>query len=242
MKKWRKALLASILCGVMIASFQLNSFAASAQGSTTTKTVYGYTYSFYSSVGNDSTSTWSHTRIYTDTNTNVPTGYMGVYPRLYNSSGTLVKSDAWTYSSIICAGIMASSGSYSTSGTYYGKGQVDIYNGDGYTRYTCTASPNLQRSGAFIGPKLEAYEVNDAGLTYGSDYFAESIDECPDLIRAVGINGVEGYVYSDDINWKPGSLEEVIEYMGTEASDYTIPVYAVDGQTIVDYFLIESSD
>ena len=85
------------------------------------------------------------------------------------------------------------------------------------------------------------YEVNDIGLTYGSDYYADE-EESPDLVQVIGLNGEEGYVYSKDLESDINSLEEAIEYARAEHYDYEIPVYESDGKTVIDSFKITFSE
>lgn len=244
MKKFRTLNLAITmllaLC-VTMSCLQFAVYAASAYSNESTATVNGYSYTYYSSVHNDANSTWGYGSASSNSG-NVPTGYIGINARLYNSSGTLVKSSSWTYSDRVLSGLSVPSGSYTTKGTYYAKSQVQFYNGNGYTTYTCNATPNITRVMAAV-PQEEPYEVNDSGLTYGSNYFSESIDDNPDLIRVIGINGVEGYIYSEDISWEPNSLDEVLDHIGSgEAESYTVPVYEEDGITVVDTFEICAPD
>jgi hypothetical protein len=222
----------------MIFICNITVYAAQAQSGATKVTVNGYTYSYYSSIGTFTSSTTAYAEI--DATSSVPTGYMGGLGRLYNSAGTLVKSGSWWYNDVPCWGIGVESGSYLSSGTFYSKSQVKLYNGNGYTTYTCNASPNLQRSLASI-ISTEEYKVNEEGLTYGSDYYAKTIDESPELICVLGLNGIKGYVYAEELYNSTNSLEEVLEYVGSEHQDYTIPVYDVDGETLVDYFEISAT-
>lgn len=220
--------------------FNESAFAASAVSSKKTVTVFGKSYTYYSSVYNNSSSTWAYGTV--DSNSgNVPTGYFGIVSRLYNSSGTLVKSSGWVYNDTSLAGMSMTSGSYSEKGTYYSQARMQFYNGNGYNSYTSNASPRIQRSSVPIIPK-KLYEVNENGLTYGSGFYAESLDDSPDLIQAIGINGVEGYVYSKDINLELNNLDEVIDYINTGQPDYTVPVYTEDGVTVVDTFEIITED
>ena len=156
-------------------------------------------------------------------------------------SGTLVKSSGWQYNDTALAGRSLNSGSTSTKGTYYAQSQVSFYNGNGYNTYTSNASPRIQRSSVPMITE-KPYEVNEYGLTYGSGFYAESLEDYPDLIQVIGKNGVEGYVYSKDINLELNTLDEVLDYINSGQSDYTVPVYTEDGITIVDTFEIVTED
>lgn len=210
-------------------------FAARAESSRKTVTTYGKTYQYYSVVVNDSSSTWAYGCVEVKSGGNVPTGYYGINARLYTSSGTLVKSSGWKYNDSASAGTSEYSGDTYTKGTYYGKGQMQFYNGNGYSTYTSNASPNIQRSVMSIE---KTYKLNERGLTYGSDYFVEDEKDSPDLIRVIGVNGLEGYVYSTELNKCPKNINEVEEYIKETKDGYTIPVYEKDGMKIIDQFNI----
>lgn len=220
--------------------FNVSTFAASAYGSEKTVKVYGYSYTYSSSVHNNSTSTWGYGKVSAGLN-NLPTGYFGINSRLYNSSGGLVKSSGLVYNNQGVSGTSRNSGSTSVKGTYYSQAQVRFYNGNGYNIYTTNASPRIQR---FSAPMIleKSYEVNKNGLTYGSGFYAESLEDSPDLIQVIGKNGVEGYVYSKDINLELNTLDEVVDYINSGQSDYIVPVYTEDGITIVDTFEVITVD
>lgn len=103
------------------------------------------------------------------------------------------------------------------------------------------------RDGAVLLP----YAVNTAGQTYGSALSARSHKERPDLISAVGNHGNVGYIYSSDLDAgepitpsealaQQTRIEELIEECdGEEIIVFrTIPLYDVDGITILDEYNI----
>lgn len=224
---------------VTMSCLNISALAASADSPTRNATVYGITYNYYSSVHNNSTSTWGYGHVYADDN--VPTGYFGINARLYNSSGTLIKSSGMQYNGSSVNSKSLNSGSTTTKGTYYSQCQVSFYNGNGYHSYLSYSSPYVQRSLAPMSLE-KSYEVNENGLTYGSGLYAESLEDSLDLIRAIGINGVEGYVYSKEINLELNTLDKVIDYINSGQQDYSVPVYAEDGTTIVDTFEVVTED
>lgn len=231
-----KLTITSLLAICLIASaISSSAFAAGAIGNSKTVKVNGYVYSYYSSIYKNDTSIWAYTEIESPNKVNFPAGYFGALARLYNDDYELVKSKGWWYNNEELGGTMYCTDSCYTAGTYYSKGQVKFYNGNGYTTYTCYSSPNLQLTKTSVP---ESYEVNTRGLTYGTDYYSESPETTPDLIRAVGINGTKGYVYSKDLDYQPNTLEEVLSYIEEEHTNYTIPVYAEDGITVIDQFEI----
>jgi len=95
------------------------------------------------------------------------------------------------------------------------------------------------------------YEINENGQTYGSAMYAPSPDKEPDLILAEGVDGKEGYIYSSDLNADlPNNPEELLAYtakmrkiwdnapVGELVVARTIPLYAVDGKTVIGEFAV----
>lgn len=194
-------------------------------------TLLGYTYEYNSHLYVNDTAAWGYLSVYASDN--VPVGYIGTNSCLYNSSGALVKSSGWIYSDSSIAGCSMPSGSCYQPGTYYAKGQVRFYNGNGYNTYTTNSTPylTLRSYSAQIG-------VNDAGLTYGSDMLATSEDAIPDLILAVGTNGAEGYVYSTDLYEEAPDYNEATNTMSNTSCSHYIPLYEEDGETVIGMFEI----
>ena len=89
-----------------------------------------------------------------------------------------------------------------------------------------------------------AYPQNAQGETYGiSPQTAHSEDQEPDLIAAVGVDGVKGYVKKADLDKDMAkSPEEAVAIMKQRESLKTtntyeeIPLYASDGKTVVGKF------
>ena len=87
------------------------------------------------------------------------------------------------------------------------------------------------------------YPVNGRGETYGPGGFEEWLGE-PDLLTALGKNGVIGYLRQSEADEVSGgnvhSPEEAIawtEYVRTRGP-VEIPLYREDGETVVDWFVI----
>ena len=95
------------------------------------------------------------------------------------------------------------------------------------------------------------YETNVNGQTYGTAMYAATPDEEPDLILAESPDGTEGYIYSSDLNADlPSNPEEMLAInekyqkiwdeapIGEVVVARYIPLYAVDGKTVVGEFPI----
>lgn len=98
--------------------------------------------------------------------------------------------------------------------SYYSQGSLVV----GGQTYSAKATPTCYGMSA-------PYCVNTNGQTYGNLPDSEN-DEIPELISTVGTNGRSGYVYFTAFN--------------AAESGATIPVFAEDGQTVIDQFCFES--
>jgi hypothetical protein len=98
----------------------------------------------------------------------------------------------------------------------------------------------------------EGWPVNDSGLSYGDARRSATPDDEPDLIQATAINGAHGYVNRAELAKASGSdllstgvdnLKAIAEWQATEGRlDHHVPVYALDGETVVGEFLIVGSE
>ena len=84
------------------------------------------------------------------------------------------------------------------------------------------------------------YPVNQNGETYGSDSLASLVGEHPDLMSAVGVNGVKGYIRRTDLNPEFNSETEKAAYMARQNQARTIPLYDKEG-TVIGSFLLKAS-
>lgn len=158
----------------------------------------------------------------------VPAGYMGVLPGLWDVNSNLVLAGSWTYTNTRTSLHTVATSSYPYSGTYYGKGAIHIFNGGGYSLFYTNVTPYVQ-----LGLAGTEVCVNSRGETYGSGYFNDGLD----LIRAIGVNGVEGYVRSSDLyGSSPATPEEAIAR--NDAGAFTIPVYDAEGVQVIDSFAV----
>jgi len=90
------------------------------------------------------------------------------------------------------------------------------------------------------------YAVNTNGDTYGSAADSDAPGNEPDLIRAVATNGKEGYVKKTELEEADGtaasrgftSPEDALRWQEANRGDRYVPVYEVDGETVIGEFLI----
>lgn len=176
--------------------------------------------------------------------TNCPAGYMGAQAKLYNDSGSLVQASTWVYNSGNGNALLAYySKDYPNSkgSNFYSQGAIALYNGNGYSNNTTNRTPSLTLPMSVtldpfsILPANSIYGINEAGQTYGSELYTSKLIDAPDLVAAVGVNGIEGYVYADDLmNAGRKSSPEDNDIIG----DITISLYDEDGQTVIDEFVV----
>jgi hypothetical protein len=208
-------------------------------------TTYGYTYKARASVNTDGSSAWSYTDMATTNGNNAPAGYMGAKARVFDQNGGVKKASDMTYTSQSNYMVSVGTGRYDIQGgTFYGKGLVDLYNGNGYTQYETYQSPSQNNSSSSIVALIESlpdYKFNKNGQTYGSSMLASTKGYEPDLISAIGEDGTEGYVYAIDLNGTiPKTPEEAIKLTAQRADSRMISLYKNDGKTIIGTFKIET--
>ncbi|WP_143811865.1 hypothetical protein [Paenibacillus sp. SSG-1] len=110
-------------------------------------------------------------------------------------------------------------------------GDVPLYDVDGKTVI-----------GTFhVGAKNMNFPKNIHGQTYGSSADAASPGMEPELIRAIGVDGTEGYVLKKDLDGElPKSPEEAIAIQNSRSPDgRDIPLYDVDGESVIGVFHVD---
>lgn len=95
---------------------------------------------------------------------------------------------------------------------------------------------------ATVAPTVPAPHIfpkNASGQTYGSGMDATSPYNMPDLVQAIGVGGIEGYVRLADLNGPmPQTPAQAIALMKDTKSGTVrqIPLYAQDGKTVIGVF------
>ncbi len=85
----------------------------------------------------------------------------------------------------------------------------------------------------------EGYPTNENGQTYGPNMGDLNLSELrePDLMLAEDENGTNGYVKKEDLNGpQPKTPEEAVKL--NEAKSREIPLYDVDGETVIGKFIV----
>lgn len=216
------------------------------------ETVNGYKYNYSSRLDlNSLTQNTNYVRawtaIFVDGGKTVPAGYMGGQARLYTSTGDLKSSSSVLYSTSAALNLTILGERYWTEDTYYSQAKVQFYNGDGYVGFDANKSPYivLSNSSSSVSSETnqlpynldlqEEYGVNKYGQTYGSALLESKIGKEPDLVSAVGTNGIQGYVKVEELFPLPTSLQ-----VGDSInSNDVISLYDQDGKTVIGEFALE---
>jgi len=240
MKKYAK-MLTAILLIVTIPTIIVSANPISSP--TLTYTVNGVTYTVFNGLHLTTGTAVAHTHI--DTNIRQPAGYFGSQARIFENGAVRYQSP-WRFNGANDWSASASINGATIRGmTYASRGLVRMWNGSSLSEYQPTGTNNI--IGFSIGGQINSeYEININGQTHGSALDAVSNDDLPELILAKDVDGNIGYVYADDlIGDIPNTPKEAVEYMNRlqELNDIgiysiTIPLYDVDGETIIGEFEI----
>lgn len=197
-----------------------------------TRTAYNHSYDFRSVIA--PISGGFHIATEVRTYDSVPAGYMEAIARIFNANGQMLKNERRSNGSYESS-VTAYFEYYTYSGARcYSKGKVNLYNGNGYDAHYCTQTPTLQPA-SYVTTQVQ---VNDNGEIYGSEYFLNQIGVQPDLISAVGENGLSGYVKESDLNPEFRTPEELLEFEEKNEM-HIIPLYLEDGETVIGSFVID---
>jgi len=246
MKKTRKASFVLVLSIVFALSLSVTALAASANGRTKTTQLGSRTYSGYNNIvinGNDVVAGTS-----VNCNVSCTAGQLTVKPIIQNASGSVMRSVTVSNTSTT-SGLYATTGSGQftpDAGTYYSGGHPCVYNdASGNNSWlTYYASPSLTVGSRSLSEvNLAASGINEKGQSYGTINHMTDSKNYPDLIRAVGIDGTEGYVYANELFLYDSMMvsEKSAEFMSNKEyiQGRLINLYATDGVTIVGQYLAD---
>lgn len=164
----------------------------------------------------------------------VDSGIIGAHANLYNSNEKVVRTTDWKYNTNRASGFTASTESITTKGTYHTKGTTKAYNGSGYKTVGAKQSPIATMKSLDI--EISNEELKERQYLY----------ETKNMISALGVGDVEGYVSLDDLyseDSQPNTPEEAVAYMNKIAKSNekykSIPLYNKDGETIIGEYHID---
>lgn len=193
------------------------------------------------------------TGVTTQNQSRVPAGYIGCMPVLFDQGGNVVDSDSTEYNtsstSWFTSGKLSEGG---VSGYVYSRGQAYTWNGNAYDYKRLNATPlgwisggsklNVQTQNSLNKLEIEKTKINADGLTYGSAFLAQDIEDIPDLIAVIAENGVKGYINKDDfLGELPKSPEEAVK-LSEESITRVVPVFEPDGISKIGEFVISNDD
>lgn len=232
------------LISIMLLGFSVMAYADTSSG-WTTKIVNGRSYKYNSETWNrysgSNATLEAVANVKTSNGKNASSGYMGAQARLYTSNGTLHRSSSFVYNSSPAVNVIAYSSRTKSSGYFYAQSKIRLYNGDGYNTYTAKKSPNgtvsRARSSEVSATDDFTYSVNEFNETYGSGLMADIAGEEPDLISAIGTNGEQGYVRSEDLMPECHSIEDAMEASELAYSNQYIPLYNLNDEVIGEFEL-----
>lgn len=246
MKRFRK-MISVALALVMCLSVAIPVFAGDYESSKLPCTVNGRSYQYWSELMTRSPNTglaWVSEANYNSTN--LTAGCLGAKARVYDKNGNLLAESDMNYTTTAIYYMVAGVDVYS-SDTIYSQGKVEIYNGVNYTKFDCPMTakvPGGARSYAHLSEDVietaAPYKVNAKGETYGSSMFSEKNGGNPDLISAVGNNGLSGYVRDDDLNFSVNTPMEALVFQKNMPSTRTIPLYDLEGN-VIDSFTVDNT-
>lgn len=225
-----------LICAIVAVAmfFSMAAFAADHESGNASSTAGSRSYDVWSSKYAQSPNTVAAWVCESD-NVKVPVYYMGAQARAYNEAGGLIHSSEWTYNQIVDNYVFAAF-EESYTDRFYSKGQAKLYTGTSYLTKSCPQN-DAELCPALAG--ITEYAVNAAGQTYGSAMLADVIGYEPELIAAVGDNGVSGYVRSNELSPEMKNPKQADEYMKNLQDRRAIPVYDLNGK-VVDSFTMKS--
>lgn len=164
----------------------------------------------------------------------VPSGYMGSHVNLYNNSDRVVSTSDWYYNNGSMVGFSRMANYTTTSGSYYTKSTNHLYTRatGKYVPFSAIPSPKVSAAKRNIDiPKEELEE-------------RQQLYENKNMIAAVGLNNVEGYIKIDDLYGEiPNNPEDAIRLQNKRSKSFSqyrlIPLYKNDSKTIIGQYKID---
>ena len=222
---------ATLALAVMI---PLGTMAASYDSTHTYRTANGQQYEIWSTIYQDSDTvyrgaSWAHTA----NSVEVPAESIGVGTGLYSSTGKIYAELEESYNSTPATFHYRSTGrAILDDKNIYAQGKIKLFD----STLSTLAVTTLESDGS--------YPTTASGETYGSELLANQVGEIPDLISAIGVNGIEGYVRANELYPEINTREEAREHMEwmlqNTAGYREIPVYDLNG-SIVDQFHVTTT-
>lgn len=249
-KKFSKVVSVALVSGVIMSSLivananeklnvgYLNSDIISSKASAqskpvTTPYINGRKYTIYTKV--TVTSTYAKGSISVTPNKEVPSGYIGTHCNLYNAAtGRVVATKDWSTNPVPVVGFSSETPTRSLKGRYFTRATAKLYNGNGYTVKGANQSPEL------VLRMIEGINITDEELKE-----RQYLYDTKNMIAALGVNDLEGYILIDDLydeGNNPVSPDEFLELerKNRDRGYRMIPLYDSDGNTIIGEYRIDN--
>lgn len=240
----KQKLFSGLMAGCLAVSLlTTGAFAATYNSSEVSFSVGNMTYYGWSTLYADNDGTYrAGAWVRTANNTVVPAGCLGTNAILCNGDGDVIESTGTIYNTNADYFTYA----LTTHGGYddevYSQGQATVVNG--VDRLTFDLPKTITRSRSALVNSLmdtleadNTYPVSASGETYGSVLLADVVGAWPDLLSAVGDDGVCGYIRADDLNPEVLTREETLAYMQARNDAMQIPLYDRNGLVIGSFTL-----
>lgn len=262
-KSISRTMAATLALAVMI---PLGTMAASYDSIHTYRQDYtGQEYEIWSTIYEDSSTEYRGASwVHTSNSVNVPARAMGASVGLYSKGGEVyMELDPTFNSAPTTTHFRTTSDIYPYDGDVYAQGKIYLRNSassDDYRFYLTAETRKLFPDSKSAETEYQdtlaqladatllsdgTYPVTASGETYGSELLANQVGEIPDLISAIGINGVSGYVRADEFypNLKTAAdVDAYVAAMEQNTAGYReIPVYDLNGN-VIDRFHVLTTE
>ncbi|NBI09917.1 hypothetical protein D1641_07785 [Colidextribacter sp. OB.20] len=244
-RRFFQKLIAVLLLAALACPIGVNAMAVEEWESTKTTYRYaGYTYDAWTILYKDNDGRYrSSSWIQEQNNSPLPAKYIGVSAEIRNTSGKILISRPVKYNAAAESWIWQETSSARGEGTIYSTGKAYLSNGSQSVEYDLPRSANVSTgrwAAAFQALAEETltaegtYPVNAKGQTYGSAALSKVVGYEPDLLAAVGIDGVDGYILRTDVRPELNTFEEICAYEKAmdARTDCTIPLFDAEGNEI----------
>lgn len=235
-------LVAALFCTMSAAAFsEESSYRPISSGS--------YTFDIYAILNSDrngklSAGTWAQEQ----TAQKAPVGYISVLAQLVNRSGRALRQSQWVSNDVRTHFAYAYTDSFWMTEEVCSRGLVstpDLTKDQDTYRTNYYDSNSVPTFAADLMCELNEngeYPTNTAGETYGSTLLASVVGHQPDLIAAVGVHGIEGYIRDDEVNPNLFTKADYDAYLADlDKKGWQVSLYDLDG-SVVDFFKIDKCE
>lgn len=169
----------------------------------------------------------------TKSTTTVAASRLGAHCNLYRQSDdAILRTADWSYNNAPVSTYTNSTAKVTSKGTYYARGTSKVFYNNSYITKWCGQSSVAQ----ILSLDIDETEKQERLKLY----------ETKNMIKAVGLNNVEGYIIESELydeENQPKTPQEATLYMNKRAKSNIryrlIPLYHADGETIIGEYKID---